>query len=236
MRRKPAIRTEELAAWRMDDRDVPCLLRRSSARRTLAMRVDEVGRLVVNAPLRAPASAIWQFVGLHTEWLRGQLTLRAQSEIQWWAGMRLPFMGVDLELLEAPGGAAVERVDSRLLVARIDSAATAVPGWYRSQARQVLDSRIKAICRGLGRIDPPWRLSNAQTRWGSLSSKGVVGLNWRLVKAGLTEIDYVICHELAHFRQRNHSPAFWREVEILCPGYEAARRSLRANSRHYFQF
>jgi predicted metal-dependent hydrolase len=81
-----------------------------------------------------------------------------------------------------------------------------------------------------------WRLSDARSRWGSLSAKGVVGLNWRLVKASTAEMDYVICHELAHFRQRNHAPAFWREVAALCPDHEAARRQLRQNGKLYFQF
>jgi len=44
------------------------------------------------------------------------------------------------------------------------------------------------------------------TRWGSLSAQGVVSLNWRLLKAHPEQIDYVICHELAHFRQRNTRP------------------------------
>lgn len=64
----------------------------------------------------------------------------------------------------------------------------------------------------------------------------MVGLNWRLVKASTAEMDYVICHELAHFRQRNHSADFWREVAALYPEYGAARRLLRQNGRLYFQF
>jgi predicted metal-dependent hydrolase len=88
----------------------------------------------------------------------------------------------------------------------------------------------------VGRVEPAWRLSDARTRWGSLSAKGVVSLNWRLIKASREEIDYVICHELAHFRHRNHSAAFWREVGRLCPDYPAVRARLRACNSLYFQF
>ena len=55
-------------------------------------------------------------------------------------------------------------------------------------------------------------------------------------KASPEEIDYVICHELAHFRRRDHSPAFWREVETLYPEWETVRRRLRQNGPLYFLF
>ena len=83
---------------------------------------------------------------------------------------------------------------------------------------------------------PPLRVSDARTRWGSLSAKGVVSLNWRLIKATPEQLDYVICHELAHFRQRNHSAEFWREVEQLFPDYLRVRASLREEGRRYFAF
>ena len=63
-----------------------------------------------------------------------------------------------------------------------------------------------------------------------------MSLNWRLLKAGPEQLDYVICHELAHFRQRNHSPAFWREVALLFPEWKQVRGELRLDGRLYFQF
>ena len=41
--------------------------------------------------------------------------------------------------------------------------------------------------------------------------------------------DYVVVHELAHRRQMNHSPAFWKEVERVLPDYRARRKWLRQN-------
>jgi hypothetical protein len=69
-----------------------------------------------------------------------------------------------------------------------------------------------------------------------LSAKGVVSLSWRLVKAGTDEIDYVICHELAHFRHRDHSAAFWREVAALFPEYQSMRARLRRHGARYMAF
>lgn len=230
------MRAEEAGQWQLDGRTVACLLRRSSARRTLAMRVDGSGRVVVNLPLRAPVAAVEEFLARHADWLRAQLLRARQDTDPWREGGKLPFLGGSLRLTVDSGTDSARREGDRLLVPDLRRAPDSVPVWYRAAARPLLGARLSAICRGLGRVEPAWRLSDARTRWGSLSVKGVVGLNWRLVKAGPAEIDYVICHELAHFRQRNHSAAFWREVAALCPGYPESRRRLRQNGPHYFQF
>jgi predicted metal-dependent hydrolase len=112
----------------------------------------------------------------------------------------------------------------------------AIRHWYQRQARALLAERLAHHAARAGLPLPPLRLSDARTRWGSLSPKGVVSLNWRLIKARPEELDYVICHELAHFRQRNHSAAFWREVTILFPEYLRVRATLRHHGRRYFEF
>lgn len=42
-----------------------------------------------------------------------------------------------------------------------------------------------------------------------------------------TAIEYVVVHELAHIRHRDHSPAFYREVEAYLPDWRACRALLR---------
>lgn len=218
-----------------------CTLRRSARRRTLVLRVGEGGEVVVNAPLGMPEGAILGFLGKHLEWIRARQQDIQRQAVRWEAGACLPYLGgqVVLSPVTEPGRVQV-RLDGEagalLCAAPPDRLPQAVLAWYQRTARPLLAERLAFHCRRLDRPVPPLRLSNARTRWGSLSPKGVVSLNWRLIKAGWEEIDYVICHELAHFRHRNHSAAFWREVETLYPAWETARRRLRENGRRYFAF
>ena len=58
-------------------------------------------------------------------------------------------------------------------------------------------------------------------------------MNWRLIQAPTTWIDYVVAHEVAHLRQMNHSPAFWRTVAMLVPDYAERRAALRRDASRY---
>ncbi len=73
-------------------------------------------------------------------------------------------------------------------------------------------------------------LSNAKSRWGSCNSKKEIRLNWRLIQAPPHIINYVICHELAHLKEMNHSNRFWEEVEKVLPEYRSSEKELKTLS------
>jgi len=79
-------------------------------------------------------------------------------------------------------------------------------------------------------------LSGARTRWGSCNSHGDIRLSWRLIQAPISQIDYVVVHELAHIRELNHSPRFWAIVEETLPHYAAAQRALKTGGARYSSF
>ncbi len=230
---------ESLESVALDGEDVAFLLRRSRRRRTLGLRVNETGEVVVNAPHYLALREIHRFLNKHGDWLKRQRCEARARVFAWEEGASLPLLGEPLSLVLAPrpGKPQVRREGMDLIcTALAEQSPATLLAWYQRQARAYLGERLAYHAARCGRPPPPLRLSNARTRWGSLSAKGVVSLNWRLVKATPEEIDYVICHELAHFRQRNHSPAFWREVEALFPEAQAARARLRQNGRLYFRF
>lgn len=215
------------------------ILRRSSRRRSLALRVSEAGEIVVNAPSRLSQREIDGFLHKHADWISARLQAARAHRFDWQDGAPLPYLGghLQLRLLDQPGAARARQDGAALLCNALPTQTPAlVLRWYQRNARALLGERLAHHAARAGLAMPPLRLSNARTRWGSNSAKGVISLNWRLLKAPLEAIDYVICHELAHFKQRNHSPEFWREVETLFPDWKKVRAELRQNGRLYFQF
>jgi predicted metal-dependent hydrolase len=66
-----------------------------------------------------------------------------------------------------------------------------------------------------------------KSRLGYCTHDDRIMLNGRLLFASNEIRDYVICHELAHTRHRNHSPAFWHYLEEIFPGARKIDKRLR---------
>lgn len=231
------IRSEALLRIELPAGPLQCRLRLSNRRRTLALRVSAGGEVVVNAPQRLPLREIEQFLHKHADWISTRLQAARSDAFVWRDAALLPFRGANLRLSVQASATTVRRqADYLICGGPPEELAQRVMHWYRREARAVLLERLVYHAERAGLPLPPLRVSDARTRWGSLSAKGVVSLNWRLIKASPEQLDYVICHELAHFRQRNHSAAFWREVERLFPDYLRVRAALRETGRLYFAF
>jgi len=71
------------------------------------------------------------------------------------------------------------------------------------------------------------KVRKMKTRWGVCNrGNNTVTLNSELLKKDITLIDYVIVHELSHFKEPNHSDRFWYEVSLRYPKYKEARKAL----------
>lgn len=69
-------------------------------------------------------------------------------------------------------------------------------------------------------------IRNQKTRWGSCSQTGNLNFNYRLSYLPENLLDYVVVHELSHRFYMNHSPLFWKTVEVYCPNYIQCRKQL----------
>lgn len=240
--REPVSR--DLHRLALGERAVDYVLVRRRGRRGVGLKVDENG-LTVSAPSTMPLVRIEAVVRDSERWvLRKVEEWRARQvpAVRWHDGAALPFLGDALVLrLHAASRPAVEREGSELLVKAPPEAGepavrSTVVGWYKRVALPFLSERVASLAERAGVAPPRVFLSSAMARWGSCNSQREVRLAWRLVKAPLPLIDYVVCHELAHLRHMNHSRAFWAEVERQCPEYRALRRQLFATDHLYRSF
>ncbi len=71
-----------------------------------------------------------------------------------------------------------------------------------------------------------------KSRLGYCTHDDRIMLNGRLLFATQRLRDYVICHELAHTKHKNHSRQYWAYLEKLFPGAKAADRLLRDSSAY----
>lgn len=72
------------------------------------------------------------------------------------------------------------------------------------------------------------RIRKMSTRWGVCNTGSMtVTLNSELIKKDISLIDYVIIHELCHFKHMNHGAEYWQEVEKYYPYHKMARKMLK---------
>ena len=77
--------------------------------------------------------------------------------------------------------------------------------------------------------DPNIKIRKMKSRWGVCNTKNNnVTLNYYLYRYDISCLDYVIVHELSHFKEGNHSKNFWKIVEKYYPNYKEIRRKLRS--------
>ena len=224
-------------------RSIDYMLERRRGRRGVGLRVDERG-LAVSAPLAMPLARIEALVRESEPWVLRKVAEwsgRRVTPLAWSDVAQLPWLGGFLTLRIAGGGRArAVRDGGELRVTapdgNVEAVRRAVVRWYKSVAHDVLSFRVEALAQAAGIPPPRVFISPARTRWGSCNARREVRLAWRLVKAPPHLADYVICHELAHLKQMNHSRAFWNEVERQCPDYRRLRAELHATDYLYRSF
>jgi predicted metal-dependent hydrolase len=114
--------------------------------------------------------------------------------------------------------------------------AGAISRWYRREARRLLEDAVVREAERLGLSYARIAVRDQRTRWGSCSTRGTLSFNWRLALAPPEVLDYVVLHELLHLREPNHSPAFWRLLDLHRPGWRAQAGWLREHGNELQAF
>ena len=222
-----------------DGEVIPYQLQRTT-RRTVGLKISTTG-LVVHAPKRISQVQLESLIMPKADWIRKKLAALKEREqdtkmnaIQWQNGEPLLLLGHDiaLEVKQDARNKALSFEAGVLTVAQtnIDDFAAIqrkVIQWYQKQALPDFARRLEVLSAKLGVPTPTLFLSNAKSRWGSCNSRKEVRLNWRLMLAPPHIINYVICHELAHLKEMNHSPKFWAVVGSIYPDYKQAEKDLK---------
>ncbi len=214
-----------------------------SRRKSIGFMVGADG-LVVRAPNWVPLREVDAAVQEKGVWIIAKLqqfkqrqTEQFQKAIEWRHGAEVPFLGRTVQLCVLESG--VARVagqaiaPDRLLPVTLPPGATvtqvrdAAQVWLKQQAAALFEQRLQHFAPLLGVRWHKLSLSSASTRWGSARHDGHIRLNWRLVHLPISQIDYVVVHELAHLREMNHSPRFWETVGEVMPDYAQRRKALR---------
>jgi predicted metal-dependent hydrolase len=207
-------------------------------RKSIALIIEQDGRLVVRAPMRVSDADIKHLVKQKEGWIREKQKQVKDKSTQstpkvYMDGEEFLYLGKSykLQIIADLNPALVLSRKFYLSLRTLPNAESVFTKWYREQARSVISERVKLYAARHGFKYRKIRITSARTRWGSCSSMGNLNFTWRLVMAPPEVIDYVVVHELAHLQVNNHSKEFWNQVGCIMPDYKKRLRWLKENGQ-----
>jgi predicted metal-dependent hydrolase len=125
-----------------------------------------------------------------------------------------------------------QSLNDREIVEKVQKILTAV---YRLEAKEYLPPRLAQLAAASGFQYGNITIRNNTSNWGSCSGRNNISLNLHLMKLPDHLIDYILLHELAHTRVKNHGPKFWELLDSLT-GNQAKQlaKEVRKYSTHSF--
>ena len=200
----------------------PGRVRRHRQARRYTLRIQAATReVVLTIPPRGTLKEAREFAEKHGGWIAARLG-RLPVAAPFAHGVRVPLRGVPHRIVHYRGvrGTVWTGTDTGgealLCVAgQAPHLDRRIGDFLRREARRELEVASLRFANDLGVTVKRVVVRDQSSRWGSCSNTGVLSFSWRLILAPSYVLDYVAAHEVAHLREMNHAPRFWRLVESM---------------------
>jgi predicted metal-dependent hydrolase len=111
----------------------------------------------------------------------------------------------------------------------IEAAKNAFRDFYISRGLEYIRRRVDYFAPKLGVAPSSVDVRELGNRWASCSPTGAIAFHWKCMMAPPIIIDYIVVHELCHVHHRDHTDAFWNEVDKVLSDYRERKDWLRKN-------
>ncbi|MED0887004.1 SprT family zinc-dependent metalloprotease [Bacillus mycoides] len=207
-----------------------------SKRKTVNISVERDRTVIVRAPEGMSQEKINEIVQSKKTWVIDKINHEQKYPIklepkEFVSGETIMYLGKNYQLLVVDEEINGVEFKQRFLISRSNQkhAYTLFKAWYYERARLKIEPKVKMYAQHLGVNYNDVKISDMRYRWGSCTPNNNVIFNWRLIKAPMYVLDYLIVHELAHLIEPNHTPEFWNIVSIQVPQYLKAKKWLKQN-------
>jgi predicted metal-dependent hydrolase len=198
------------------------------ARRLIVKVHPTTGEITVTAPSQRALEKAMEFARGQTDWIARQLS-HVPGLVKLGAGALLPFKGVEHEVRQGEHGHGAVWIEDRVIhvAGGREHHPRRVLDFLKGEARRELEARITAHTSRIGLKHTRLTVRDTASRWGSCSAQRSLSFSWRLILAPPFVLDYVVAHEVAHMREMNHGPKFWKLVQDLVGDFRRPQKWLR---------
>ena len=228
--------------FQLDDNDYISLeIVRKAKMKHIYLRVTPDG-VVVSTNRRTRLTDIEAFVFSKSAWLRKHLKVqeRRKEKQLLVTGNEVYFQGeafvlecIEKENIKKP---TLEFVANKFIIdmpkeTSQEALQLLFNNFYKSKAIGLINPLVEQWSSKMNLHSKNIGFRKARRRWGSCSSQNALSFNYYLMKLPLSVIEYVVVHELAHIKEKNHSKDFWAVVEEYLPNYKELVKELREFER-----
>lgn len=209
-----------------------------SNRRRLQISVERDKSVVVRAPEGTSTEKIESAIEKKKLWIyektrHPQKYQEAKKKREYISGTSILYLGKEYKLDFVDEDFDGVKFDGRFYISTNAAlfAEQFLQEWFVEEARKIITPKVESYAQTLGVNYNQILISNLKYRWGSCTPKDNLNYNWRLVKAPVSVIDYVIVHELAHLLEPNHTKRFWTIISVQLPHFLKSKDWLKYNGR-----
>lgn len=212
----------------------------SSSRKTLTITVERDRSIVVRAPTGTHPDKIQQIVESRKQWLYEKIHHEQKYRVplhptgkELVNGESLLYLGRYYRLELVDDQTEIKFINNRFRVpkALTENGGEIFQDWYIQKAKEKILPRVNLYAKKLGVRFNQAKITDSKYRWGSCTPQDNVNFNWRLIKAPMFVIDYVVVHELAHLIESNHTPRFWQIIRSQIATMDKAKQWLKEHGQ-----
>lgn len=207
-----------------------------SKRKTLNITVERDRKIIVRAPLNLSIEKIEEIVQSKRQWLKEKINHTQKYPVdikpkEFISGETLLYLGRNYQLLVVDEPIEGIEFNQRFRISRENQEAAnkLFKAWYMKQALSKIEPLAKMYATNLGVKFNEFKTSQMKYRWGSCTPNNNIIFNWRIIKAPIYVLEYLVAHELVHLIEENHTPRFWNILSIQVPNYHKAKNWLKVN-------
>ena len=203
------------------------------------------GKVRVSSPMHLSDESIAMFVRTKLSWIKKQQEIfhnqPRQTERQYVSGETMYVFGKQYFLrveYSYKGNSLVLSGDNAILTVRKESTAQQrenyVNEWYRGLLKDKIAVYLPKWQKITGLYCDSWQTKYMTTRWGTCNTEvKKLWFNLQLAKKPLECLEYVILHELAHLKVKNHSKEFVAILDLYMPNWREIKRKLNDSILDY---
>ncbi len=196
------------------------------------------GKVRVSAPTTVSNESLEMFVRTKICWIRKQQekfeNQPRQSERQYVSGETLYLWGKQYFLqveYSYKGNSLILDGDKAILTVRKESTVkqreSFVNEWYRERLKSEIERLLPKWETATGLKCSSWQTKYMTTRWGTCNTQTKkIWLNLQLAKKPIECLEYVILHELAHTKVKNHGTYFVSIMDKYMPYWRETKKKL----------